>query len=224
MEIVILGAGGYAQQIGWLVQRRGVDRVLGYVDETISEPTSTGGLPVRRTLAEIENLADKRPFHLIAGVGNQKTRKRWFEQYSRSYQFTTVVDPSVMVAPAVQIGNDVVILGNTICSVDAVIEDHVNINWFCLVTHHTRVGRYTNIASGVRLTGGATVGEFCELGTNAVVLPKVVIGNNVRVGAGSVVTSDLPDNVTAVGVPARIIKQNQRASEYGCPGPAMNEE
>ncbi|MNG38364.1 Maltose O-acetyltransferase [compost metagenome] len=45
------------------------------------------------------------------------------------------------------------------------------------------------------------------LGTNATVLPKVTIGKNVIVGAGAVVTKDVPDNSLVVGIPGKIIKE-----------------
>nr|WP_250349320.1 DapH/DapD/GlmU-related protein [Flavobacterium anhuiense] len=50
------------------------------------------------------------------------------------------------------------------------------------------------------------MGEFSQIGANSTILPKVKIGKNVIVGAGSVVTKDIPDNCLVVGVPARIIK------------------
>lgn len=52
-----------------------------------------------------------------------------------------------------------------------------------------------------------TIGDNVWLGGNVVVLPGVNIGNNVVVGAGSVVAKDLPDNVIAVGNPCRIIRE-----------------
>ena len=51
------------------------------------------------------------------------------------------------------------------------------------------------------------VGRNCWLGANVVVVPGVTIGDNVVVGAGSVVTHDLPDNVVAVGNPCRILRE-----------------
>ena len=51
------------------------------------------------------------------------------------------------------------------------------------------------------------IGWGSWLGTNTVVLPGVSIGRHVAVGAGAVVTSDLPDNAVAVGAPARVVKQ-----------------
>ena len=51
------------------------------------------------------------------------------------------------------------------------------------------------------------IGKSCWLGAGVVVLPGITIGDNVVVGAGSVVTKDLPDNVVAVGNPARILRK-----------------
>ncbi len=52
-----------------------------------------------------------------------------------------------------------------------------------------------------------SIGNGSWLGTNVVVTPGVTIGNHVAVGAGSVVTNDLPDNCVAVGSPAKILRQ-----------------
>ena len=52
-----------------------------------------------------------------------------------------------------------------------------------------------------------TIGDNVWIGGSATILPGVSIGNNVVIGAGSVVTKDIPDNVVAAGNPARVIKQ-----------------
>lgn len=51
------------------------------------------------------------------------------------------------------------------------------------------------------------IGKCCWLGAGVIVLPGVTIGDNVIVGAGSVVTKDLPGNVVAVGNPCRILRE-----------------
>lgn len=51
------------------------------------------------------------------------------------------------------------------------------------------------------------IGENCWLGAGVIVLPGVTIGDNVVVGAGSVVTKDLPSNVLAVGTPAKVVRE-----------------
>ena len=50
------------------------------------------------------------------------------------------------------------------------------------------------------------IGRCCWIGTGAVILPGVTIGDNTVVGAGSIVTRDLPANVVAVGNPCRVLR------------------
>jgi acetyltransferase-like isoleucine patch superfamily enzyme len=52
-----------------------------------------------------------------------------------------------------------------------------------------------------------TVGNNVWIGGKVVVLPGVTIGDNTVIGAGSVVTSDIPDNVVAVGNPCRVLRK-----------------
>ena len=52
-----------------------------------------------------------------------------------------------------------------------------------------------------------TIGDNVWIGGSCCVLPGVKIGNNVVIGAGSVVTKDIPDNVCAAGNPCRVIRE-----------------
>jgi serine O-acetyltransferase len=52
-----------------------------------------------------------------------------------------------------------------------------------------------------------SIGENVVIGSGAKVLGGIVIGNNVTIGANAVVTKSLPDNVVAVGIPSRIIRE-----------------
>ena len=56
------------------------------------------------------------------------------------------------------------------------------------------------------MEGKCKVGDNCYIGTGSVIIVPVIIGNNVTVGAGSVVTKDIPDNAVVAGNPAKIIR------------------
>ena len=51
-----------------------------------------------------------------------------------------------------------------------------------------------------------TIGDDCYVGTGVTILGPLTIGNNVTIGAGAVVTTDVPDNVVVAGVPAKVVK------------------
>lgn len=86
------------------------------------------------------------------------------------------------------------------------------------------IGEYTYLAAGAsvmahdfcRLIGGETViGKRCFIGLNAIIMCDVKIGDEVIVGAGAVVTKDVPSNCIVAGNPARIIRQNIHTGKYG---------
>lgn len=51
------------------------------------------------------------------------------------------------------------------------------------------------------------IGKNCWLGAGVIVLPGITIGDNSVIGAGSVVTKDIPENVVAVGNPCRVLRE-----------------
>lgn len=59
------------------------------------------------------------------------------------------------------------------------------------------------------------IGKNCFIGMNSIIMPGVKISDNVIIGAGSVVTKDIPSYVICAGNPARIIKSNVSIIEYG---------
>jgi len=59
------------------------------------------------------------------------------------------------------------------------------------------------------------IGKNCWIGAGALIMPGITIGDNVVIGAGSVVTKDLPSNVVAVGNPCKVLREvNDHDKEY----------
>ncbi len=80
----------------------------------------------------------------------------------------------------------------------------------------TEIGDDCTIYQGVTLGGTGkdkgkrhpTLGNHVMVGAGAKVLGPITIGNNVRIAAGAVVLTDIPDNCTAVGIPAKVVRRN----------------
>lgn len=80
---------------------------------------------------------------------------------------------------------------------DAVIEDG------CMIMQQVTLGQTAR-------SGAPLVAQGAYIGAGAKVLGPVRIGRNARIGANAVVLRDVPDNATAVGIPARIVLKEQR--------------
>ncbi len=119
---------------------------------------------------------------------------------------------------------------------------YANFNLTMVDDTHIYVGDYTMIGPNVTIaTAGhpilpklreqafqynspVRIGKNCWLGAGVIVLPGVTIGNNTVVGAGSVVTKDLPPDVVAVGNPCRVLRSiNDRDKEYYFKDKKINE-
>lgn len=79
------------------------------------------------------------------------------------------------------------------------------------ITHDGGTLIFRKDVPDLEITKPIKIGDDVYIGTNAILLPGVSIGNKVVIGAGAIVTSDIPNNSVAVGIPARVIKT---ADEY----------
>jgi sugar O-acyltransferase (sialic acid O-acetyltransferase NeuD family) len=119
----------------------------------------------------------------------------------------SVVHPSCEVNSTSRIGDGCVVypLCNVGDSVD--IERGVLLNNSVVVSHGSRVGAAAYLSPGVVLSGNVIIGCQTFLGSGVVVANGRRIGANVRVGIGSVVTVDIPDNLSAIGNPLKLLSR-----------------
>ncbi len=85
-----------------------------------------------------------------------------------------------------------------------------------VVLHYrTVIGKNCVIRQHVTIAGNDSgvpiIGDNCEINTGAVLIGGIHIGNNVRIGANAFVNTDIPDNCTAVGLPAKPVKVNNNS-------------
>ncbi|MBA7633637.1 2,3,4,5-tetrahydropyridine-2,6-dicarboxylate N-acetyltransferase [subsurface metagenome] len=112
-------------------------------------------------------------------------------------------------------------------------------NWICQYHENLQLGEntdigvftYINAKYGVEIREGVQIGSHCSIyswstidnkkgkitirrgariGSHSVIMPGVTIGDNAVVAALSFVTTDIPDNATAAGVPAKVLRYRKQ--------------
>jgi serine acetyltransferase len=77
-----------------------------------------------------------------------------------------------------------------------------------MIGHHTTIGECVTVSPGANVAGRVTVADGAYIGMGAIVLDDRAIGAGSLVGAGSVVTRDVPDHTQVQGVPARVVRSD----------------
>jgi sugar O-acyltransferase (sialic acid O-acetyltransferase NeuD family) len=141
---------------------------------------------------------------VVVTIGDPAVRRRVVERLAaKGVTFATIVHPTAVLSPWVQLGEGTIVLARCTFTADIRVGRHVVFNPGCTVAHDVVVEDYVYVSPGVDLAGKVALEDSCYLGTGAVVIPGRRVGARAVVGAGAVVVKDVPPDVTVVGVPAR---------------------
>lgn len=211
--MLIAGAKGFAKELLQHFHNQNKIKDLYFFDNISTDIPDLlfNKFPVIRTFDEAKDLFHKVDDHFTLGVGNPKVRYSLSQQLSKcGGKLISIIVQSVEIGSyGVIIGNGVNIMSGTIITNDIEIGDGTLINLNCTIGHDSIIGKYCELSPGVHISGHVRIGDFTSIGTGAVIIPGVSVGKNCIIGAGSVVTKDIPDNSIAVGVPAKVIKEQE---------------
>ena len=210
-RIAIFGAGGLGREVAGGIERinreKGQDiwKFVGFYDDNVTKGTSVSHYGT--VLGGINELnTEDEPLSLAIAVGDPKARKRIFESiYNPMISYPNLIAPSFKVLDELtfEIGIGNIIQDGCSATCNVKVGNFNVMNGSNVLGHDVKVGDFNVLMPGVRLSGSVTMEDCNMMGVDSVVLQKVVVGNHVTLGAGSVLMTKPKDGMTYIGVPAK---------------------
>lgn len=210
-KILIYGAGGAGRQLAFdLSLDKNPDtswKVEGFIDDTAHlQGQTVNGLPV---LGGLKYLMSYSGNIAVSIVDDPVIRRDLISKIKENekIKFPVVISSNAIVSPYVEWGEGCIVSNLTFISVNTKLGNFVFVNNRTGIGHDTIIGDFTTIYAGINIGGAVCIGSGCLIGSGATILPKLKIGNGSIIGGGSLVSKDIPPNVVAAGVPAKIIRE-----------------
>ena len=150
------------------------------------------GIPLTLKVTEVASM-----LKISRGMAYQLTRRRDFPKLRIGKRI--IIRPGTMLHGESNSLDTTIIIEDDVligCGVHIYVENHEFKNPFVVISEQ-----------GHSPAKQVLIKEGCWIGANVIILPGVTIGKNSVIGAGSIVTKSIEDNVVAAGNPARVIKK-----------------
>lgn len=210
-RIAIIGAGGFARELRWLLSEIAADPNRQY------EPFDVAGFLVSdrgklgssdsEVLGEFDWLDNNHVDAVAMGIGTPVARLKVANELKQRFpiiEWPAIVHPSVRFdAESCKVEEGVVLCAGVIATVNVIFEAFSMVNLSCTIGHEARVGAGSVLNPTVNISGGVHIGNSVLVGTGAQVLQNLTIGEGAIIGAGAVVSKDVESMTTVVGIPAK---------------------
>jgi sugar O-acyltransferase (sialic acid O-acetyltransferase NeuD family) len=214
-KIYIFGTGGFAKEVCFLISEINKAKTFYEIGGFIDIKPKTNQLEIASKKYDIfdeesffKNILMENVCFAI-GIGNPQILNSIKKKYLSNYVFPNLIHPNVIgLFETIKMGKGNIIAAGCIFTVDINIGSLNIFNLNSTVGHDATIGDCNVINPGVNISGGIRLGNCNLIGTNSTILQYIEIGNNNSIGSGAVVTSAIENNKVAVGVPARIIREN----------------
>ncbi len=203
-KIVIIGAGGLAKEVAFIIESLKKFEILGFI--------SSKGKKGERIYKDFKIIGNDDAAFLhyvdmsfVIAIGDPKIRRKVYNRYFKKgiKRFPKIIHALSTVAEEIEIEEGVIVYPGSKIMPDTKIKKFTIINANTFVGHDCVVGEFTNLNPSSTISGNVRIGDNVLIGAGAMIHQGLRITNSVTVGIGSVVISDIKKSGTYFGNPAK---------------------
>jgi sugar O-acyltransferase (sialic acid O-acetyltransferase NeuD family) len=207
-KIAIIGAGGFGREVKWLIDSINAQKkqwdFVGYYDDDLSERKNIESTLILGNVNALNNVQE--PLAIAIAIGSPNVKEQIFKKITnKKLYFPVLIHPNCNVGNNISIDEGSIICASNILTTDIVIKKFVTINLACTIGHDSIIENYCSIMPSVNVSGEVLMHQNVFVGTGAKIINQINIGSHSTIGAGAVVIKDVPQNSTAIGVPAKYL-------------------
>jgi len=205
-SMVVIGSGGHAKVVIELIRAEGKYGIIGCTGLTTGSFV-LDDVPVLGTDSVLPMVLAGGVKKAFIAIGDNRLRVALLAHaLELGFEIINAISPHAVISSSAKLGKGIAIMAGAVINASAQIRDGVIINTTAGVDHDCYISDGAHIGPGSALAGNVEIGRESFLGIGTCVVPGIRIGSRTIIGAGSVVIRDIPDDVTALGVPARVVR------------------
>lgn len=203
MRLIIIGGGDNTGSIIDLIND--IDEnieIVGISDKNV-RASIVNGHEISLKDKDVIKLLDQNCI-IISYSREMSIRKKIYDYFeSNKTNFATLISNRAYVSNSAKINNGSIVMPGVVIRNQVIIGKNTLINSNATIEHGCYIGDHCHIAPGVVLTGNVIIENECFIGANSTVLPNIRISKGSVIGAGSVVTKNIPQSEVWLGNPAK---------------------
>jgi sugar O-acyltransferase (sialic acid O-acetyltransferase NeuD family) len=204
-ELIIVGAGGFGRELlQWIKDiniAKSKWKIRGFIDDNQNALDKYDcDYPV---IGSIENWLPKETEIFACAICNPKIKELVVTNLkSKGAMFTDVIHPTAIIGDHNSIGEGLIMYPGAGITVNSKIGNFVTI-LTSGIGHDVEICDYVSISSFCNIAGGVKIGKRVFIGGNTIIIPNRKIGDNAYIAAGSVVVTNIKQNIKVMGNPAK---------------------
>ena len=207
-HLLIIGARGFGREVYHsAIDSIGYGKVFdikGYLDDKQDALDGFEGYPP--IIGPVEAYQPEGDDVFVCALGDVNWKKHYVQIIEqKGGNFISLIHNTAYVAPTAKLGKGCLLLAGARLQSDALLGNFVTMQPYSLLAHDLIAGDFCHFNCNAFTGGGVVIGEMVTVHTGGMVMPHIHIGDDAVVGAGCVVSRDVPSNMTVFGNPCRIL-------------------